>query len=192
MGLAALISSLATSNSASSVLQLFTSAQNQTGSAQGLSSPTASNGTKFDRSFVLIQNEFGWNGTSGGPLITVTKGDRVQITIINAGRMVHNFGIARVSKVTENLLDQISNARATNKIENMSYTQLSAMPCPGCQPVYSQAHIDKFMSPLSQQTVFFKASESGNFKYFCMVRGHLWLGMIGNLVIQDRNQGGPL
>ena len=28
-----------------------------------------------DRKFVLIQHEFGWNGTTGGPPIVVDKGD---------------------------------------------------------------------------------------------------------------------
>jgi len=76
------------------------------------------------------------------------------------------------------------------KIGNMSYNELSAMPCPGCQFVYSQAHVDAFMPPLTQQVVVFKATEAGNFKYFCMVRGHLWLGMIGSFNVQDRTNAG--
>ena len=29
------------------------------------------------------------------------------------------------------------------------------------------------------------SNEAGNFKYFCQVRGHLWLGMVGDLTVQD-------
>jgi uncharacterized cupredoxin-like copper-binding protein len=53
--------------------------------------------------------------------------------------------------------------------------------------------VDAFMPPLSQQVIVFKATEAGNFKYFCMVRGHLWLGMVGNLNVQDKGGvGGEL
>jgi plastocyanin len=41
------------------------------------------------------------------------------------------------------------------------------------------------MQPDTQQVTTFTANEAGNFKYFCMVRGHLWLGMIGDLTVQD-------
>ncbi|MGG6460956.1 MAG: hypothetical protein ACM3JQ_05975 [Candidatus Eiseniibacteriota bacterium] len=181
MALAALITFFSSLHSASPLVQLV---PNQT---NPYSSPN-SKGEKVDRTFVLVQNEFGWNGTSGGPTITVTKGDVLQITIINAGNMVHNFGIAKISRVTQSLLKNTSELPVKDRIGNLSYNELSAMPCPGCQSVYSQAHIDAFMPPLSQQVIVFKATEAGNFKYFCMVRGHLWLGMIGDLNVQDRNQ----
>jgi plastocyanin len=41
------------------------------------------------------------------------------------------------------------------------------------------------MQPDTQQVTTFTANEAGNFKYFCMVRGHLWLGMIGDLTVQN-------
>lgn len=177
MALAAAISYFSSSHSASPIIQTFPQV-------------TKSVQSKVDRSIVLVQNEFGWNGTSGGPTITITKGDTVRITIINAGNMAHNFGIAKISTETENLLKKVTGIPANSKLGNLSYSELSAMPCPGCQPVYSGAHIDAFMPPLTQQVIFFKATEAGNFKYFCMVRGHLWLGMIGSLVVQSPSQLG--
>jgi uncharacterized cupredoxin-like copper-binding protein len=186
MALAAVITFFSSFHSASPLVQ---SVPNQTNPY----SPPNSKGEEVDRYFVLVQNEFGWNGTSGGPTITVTKGDVLQITIINAGNMVHNFGIAKISKATQSLLKNTSELPVKDRIENLSYNELSAMPCPGCQPVYSQAHVDAFMPPLSQQVIVFKATEAGNFKYFCMVRGHLWLGMVGNLNVQDKGGvGGEL
>lgn len=53
----------------------------------------------IDKRFVLVQYDFGWNGTIGGPTIKVNKGDVVQITIINAGMMAHNFAIADFSQL---------------------------------------------------------------------------------------------
>lgn len=190
MALAAIITFFSSFYSASPFIHLL-STDSKNVQPNSYSAPN-SDREKVDRTFVLIQNEFGWNGTSGGPTITVTKGDVVRITIINAGNMVHNFGIAKISKLTQGLLDNASKHAITGKLGNLSYNQLSAMPCPGCQFVYAQAHIDAFMPPLSQQAIQFKATDSGNFNYFCMVRGHLWLGMIGNLNVQDRTQGGPV
>ena len=62
---------------------------------------------------------------------------------------------------------------------------MAAIPCPGCQAVFEEGHVKIFMQPGTQQVVTFTASQTGNFKYFCMVRGHLWLGMIGDLIVRD-------
>jgi FtsP/CotA-like multicopper oxidase with cupredoxin domain len=145
-----------------------------------------------DRHFVLVQNEFGWNGTNGGPTISVSKGDSVQITIINAGMMVHNFGIAKIPNSTLTLIGNSLGNSVSQKMGQLNYNQLSAMPCPGCEPVFSSAQIKFFMQPLSQQVISFNATEAGVFKYFCMVRGHLWLGMMGTLIVDDNNREGGL
>ena len=139
----------------------------------------------IDKKFVLIQKDFGWNGTSGGPAIVVSKGDVVQVTIINAGRMAHNFGIAKVSEKTLTILNQINNMSLPNRVNHIPYDVMAAMPCPDCHPFFQQGHIESFMQPDTQQVTTFTANEAGNFKYFCQVRGHLWLGMIGDLTVQD-------
>ena len=138
-----------------------------------------------DKKFILIQKDFGWNGTFGGPPIVVTKGDIIQITIINAGRMSHNFGIAKVSDKTMNLLSQISNMSLSQRVNYIPYNMMAEDPCPDCHPMFEKGHIDFFMQPDTQQVITFTADQVGNFKYFCMVRGHLWLGMIGDLIVQD-------
>lgn len=139
----------------------------------------------IDKKFVLIQKDFGWNGTNGGPPIVVNKGDVVQITVINAGRMAHNFGIAKASEKTLTILNQINNMSLPNRANHIPYDMMAAMPCPDCHPFFEEGHIESFMQPDTQQVTTFTANEAGNFKYFCMVRGHLWLGMIGDLTVQD-------
>ena len=139
----------------------------------------------IDKKFVLIQKDFGWNGTNGGPVIVVNKGDVVQITIINAGRMAHNFGIAKVSGKTMDILNQIGNMPLPDRANNIPYNVMADMPCPDCHPFFQEGQIERFMQPDTQQVTTFTANEAGDFKYFCMVRGHLWLGMIGDLTVQD-------
>lgn len=141
--------------------------------------------SNIDRKFVLIQKDFGWNGTNFGPTIEVTKGDVVQIVIINAGTMSHNFGIAKISSHTLNLLNQTTPIPTPEKLTHVSYDDLSANPCPECKPIFEQGHIKTFLKPLSQQVVTFTANEAGEFKYFCMVRSHLWLGMFGDFIVKE-------
>jgi plastocyanin len=138
-----------------------------------------------DRKFVLIQHEFGWNGTTGGPPIVVDKGDVVHITIINGGLMAHNFGIAKLSQQSLDIMKDTKNMSLPDRVKHIPYNVMAAIPCPGCQPVFEEGHVKIFMQPGTQQVVTFTASQTGNFKYFCMVRGHLWLGMIGDLIVRN-------
>jgi FtsP/CotA-like multicopper oxidase with cupredoxin domain len=154
-------------------------------SSAALAQKNQSHSQHIDKKFVLIQKDFGWNGTSGGPPIVVSKGDVVQVTVINAGRMAHNFGIAKVSEKTLTILNQINNMSLPNRANYIPYDVMAAMPCPDCHPFFQQGHIESFMQPDTQQVTTFTANEAGNFKYFCQVRGHLWLGMIGDLIVQD-------
>ena len=138
-----------------------------------------------DRKFVLIQHEFGWNGTTGGPPIVVDKGNVVHITIINGGLMAHNFGIAKLSQQSLDIMKETKNMSLPDRAKHIPYNVMAVIPCPGCQPVFEEGHVITFMQPGTQQVVTFTASQTGNFKYFCMVRGHLWLGMIGDLIVRD-------
>jgi uncharacterized cupredoxin-like copper-binding protein len=155
--------------------------------AQKQSSPTQ----HIDKRFVLIQNDFGWNGTTGGPPIVVNKGEVVQITVINAGRMAHNFGIGQPSQQTIDIMKQTQNMPLPDRVRYIPYNTMAAMPCPGCHPLFEQAHIKQFMQPDTQQVTTFSANQAGNFKYFCMVRGHIWLGMVGDLIVQDNASNSP-
>jgi len=141
----------------------------------------------IDKKFVLVQHDFGWNGTIGGPTITVNKGDVIQLTIINAGMMAHNFGIANFSQQTLDLLQKTMKMPLTDRVRYLPYNVMAVMPCPGCQPKFQEGEIDAFMLPATQQVTTFKATQVGNFKYFCQVRGHLWLGMIGDLDVIDKS-----
>ncbi len=139
----------------------------------------------IDKRFILVQHDFGWNGTVGGPTIKVNKGDVVQITIINAGMMAHNFGIAQLSQRTLDLLQKTMNMPLPDRVRYLPYNVMAVMPCPGCQPKFQEGQIDAFMQPDTQQVTTFRATQEGHFKYFCQVRGHLWLGMIGDLDVID-------
>ncbi|MDQ6668025.1 MAG: hypothetical protein M3Y53_07345 [Thermoproteota archaeon] len=142
----------------------------------------------IDKRFVLVQHDFGWNGTSGGPTITVNKGDVVQIVVINAGQMAHNFGMGQPSKYAMTIMKDTKNLSLPDRMKHIPYNVMAELPCPGCQPKFEEGHIKTFMRPDTQQVTTFKATEPGNFKYFCMVRGHIWLGMVGDLVVLDNNR----
>lgn len=152
-------------------------------SAQVPSTSNANTNQHIDKRFVLVQHDFGWNGTFGGPPIRVSKGDVVQITIINAGMMTHNFGIAAFSQQSLALLQKSVSMPLPDRVRYLPYNVMAAKPCPGCQPVFQGGQIDQFMQPDTQQVVTFTASQAGQFKYFCQVRGHLWLGMIGDFIV---------
>ena len=73
----------------------------------------------------------------------------------------------------------------SERVQKIPYSVMAAMPCPGCQPQFKEGQINQFMNPDTQMVTTFRANEAGNYKYFCMVRGHIWLGMIGELDVVD-------
>lgn len=156
-----------------------------TATAQQSSSLQNFPATNDFKRILLIQQDFGWNGTYGGPPILLNKGDKVQLLVINRGHMAHNFGIALIP---QQVLDQINsqdNIPLDQRIGHIPYNTMAAMPCPGCQDEFENGHINQFIEPGTQQVSSFVADKAGNFKYFCMVRGHLWLGMIGDLIVRE-------
>lgn len=140
---------------------------------------------KIDSDLVLVANDFGWNGSTSGPVIRITKGETVRLTVINAGKMAHNFGIAEVPQDTQKLLDSLNGVALPDRLGKVSYQQMSAEPCPGCKVVLPGAHIMRYIMPGEQQAVTFTADSAGSFKYFCMVRGHLWLGMNSDFLVES-------
>ncbi len=134
---------------------------------------------------ILIQQDFGWNGTNGGPPIIVDKGDLVQLVVINRGHMAHNFGMGVLSKPVTDLIDKENNVPIDQRLKYIPYSMMSAMPCPGCKAEFKEGHVDLFMEPGTQKVTTFVADTAGHFKYYCMVRGHLWLGMIGDLIVRE-------
>jgi FtsP/CotA-like multicopper oxidase with cupredoxin domain len=177
---------LAMGVSQSSQIQLSTKKLFVTPLLQPVQVPPNTN-EHIDKRFVLVQYDFGWNGTIGGPTIKVNKGDVVQITIINAGMMAHNFGIADFSQQTLDLLQKTMNMPLPDRVRYLPYNVMAVMPCPGCQLKFQEGQIDAFMQPATQQVTTFRATEVGHFKYFCQVRGHLWLGMVGDFDVVDTN-----
>ncbi len=139
------------------------------------------------KEFILIQDEFGFNGSNSGPPIVVNKGNIVKISIINAGAMAHTFGMGTPSNFTMSLMKNISGLSDSKKIQSIPYDVMAKMPCPGCDPMFEKGHVKAFINPGKMVETTFNASESGNFKYFCMVRGHLWLGMNGDLIVNEIN-----
>ena len=149
--------------------------------AEGQSSNNDS--SNIDKKFVLIQHNFGWNGSNLGPPIIVSKGDKVQITVINAGEMAHNFGIAKFSDKANSLLTKLLETPRQDRLYKVPYNMISETPFPDSKPIFKEGHIESFMHPQTQKVITFTANEKGHFKYFCMVRGHLWLGMVGDLIV---------
>jgi FtsP/CotA-like multicopper oxidase with cupredoxin domain len=179
--------SISQSSSINVYLNLFPAEEKKSIPTVNAISSDINKNTNIDRKFVLIQKDFGWNGTNFGPTIEVSKGNVVQIVIINAGTMSHNFGIAKISPHTLNLLNQTTPIPTPEKLTHISYDELSANPCPECKPIFEKGHIETFLKPLSQQVVTFTANEAGEFKYFCEVRGHIWLGMFGDFIVKENS-----
>ncbi len=102
--------------------------------------------------------------------------------------MAHNFGIGSFPKHVIELINKEQSVALENRLEHISYNNMSAMPCPGCQEEFKSAHVNVFMEPGTQQTSTFVADKAGHFKYYCMVRGHLWLGMFGDLIVKDTGE----
>lgn len=150
--------------------------------------PVISDGKNVNtKTFTLVMDEFGFNGSSSGPVIEVNKGDQVKINLINAGAMSHTFGMGKPSNFTMSLMKNISGLKNDEKIRHISYDTLEKMPCPGCQPKFEEGHVKSFIRPGQMAVTSFNASEAGDFKYFCMVRGHLWMGMNGDFSVNDVN-----
>ncbi|MDQ6723260.1 MAG: hypothetical protein M3Z01_03225 [Thermoproteota archaeon] len=139
------------------------------------------------KAFTLVQDEFGFNGSTPGPSIQVNKGDIVKISIINDGAMYHNFGIGKPSNFTMALMKNISGLSYSEKIQKIPYDVLAKLPCPGCSPKFEKGHVKEFIKPGELVVTTFNASDSGKFKYFCMVRGHIWLGMNGDFIVNEIN-----
>jgi uncharacterized cupredoxin-like copper-binding protein len=99
--------------------------------------------------------------------------------------MAHNFGIAKLSKQSLDLIKKTNNESLTSRVKNIPYLDLSAIPCPGCVQKFAKGQINSFILPGERAQITFLAQEAGNFKYFCMVRGHLWLGMMGDFIVHD-------
>jgi uncharacterized cupredoxin-like copper-binding protein len=144
---------------------------------------------KPDREFILVAKDFGWNGSQNGPVIKVTKGDVVRLTVSNAGQMAHNFGIAKMSSRATELMEETKDMPLPDRVSHIPYQDMAKMPCPDCQKKFDEGHIEFFLKPGNQHTVTFTANESGQFEYFCMVRGHIWLGMIGDFIVDEPASG---
>lgn len=153
--------------------------------SSGLTTSSLNSAQDTHKQIVLIQQDFGWNGTSEGPSIVVDKGDKVQIVIINRGFMAHNFGIASIPQDIQTILDKEKNMSLEQRLSDISYNIMSPIPCPGCKPYFEEGHINIYMKPGTQQITNFVADKAGEFKYFCMVRGHIWLGMLGDFIVRD-------
>ena len=98
--------------------------------------------------------------------------------------MAHNFGIGELSEQVMNLINKESNIPLNQRLKFIPYNMMAAIPCPGCRKI-KEGHINLFMEPGTQQVTKFTADKAGHFKYYCMVRGHLWLGMIGDLIVRE-------
>jgi plastocyanin len=161
----------------------------QASAQQGQQQSGSSASTHLDKRFILVAHDFGFNGTTGGPAIQVNKGDIVQITFINAGHMAHNFGMAKLSARTSEIMNKTTDVPLDERANSIPYDVMGVMPCPDCQKKFDEGHIETFILPDHQASSTFTANEAGHFKYFCMVRGHIWMGMIGDLIVVNSPSG---
>ena len=101
--------------------------------------------TKIDKKLVLILHEYDFNGTVGGPTISLNKGDTVQTTLISAGYMAHNFGIATFSKQSLDFIRKTNEQPLTERMINIPYEVMAAIPRPGCVLKFAKSHINSFI-----------------------------------------------
>ncbi len=92
--------------------------------------------------------------TSPGPTLTFKVGDVVNMTLLNVGKMGHNWALTTANQTSASVL---FNARIAS----------------GNVPIQSN----------QMGFVIFKITQSGNFYYICQVPGHVQVGMWGNVVI---------
>lgn len=109
------------------------------------------NTTKFG--FGLNAN----NITSPGPTLTFKVNDIVNITVIDVGKMPHNWAIVSTNK---------SNAAVLFKAQVAS----------GQNP----------LSPGARDQDIFSINQAGNFYYICQVPGHIALGMWGRVIVNSQ------
>jgi plastocyanin len=91
---------------------------------------------------------------SPGPTLTFKVGDVANVTLVNAGKMAHNWAIVGANQSDASVL---FGARIASNSSPLEANQASS--------------------------VIFTASQAGNFYYKCQVDAHLQLGMWGSVVI---------
>ncbi|MGE5532891.1 MAG: plastocyanin/azurin family copper-binding protein, partial [Bacillota bacterium] len=92
--------------------------------------------------------------TSPGPTLTLISGQKVTVTLQNAGANPHNFAIVSTKSSTSNVLWSSAIKSADNPL-----------------------------SPGSSASVTFTVGDPGNYYYICQVDGHVNLGMWGNVIV---------
>ena len=91
--------------------------------------------------------------TSPGPTLTFKVGDVVNMTLINIGKMPHDWALVNANQTSASVL---FNARIAS----------STVP----------------LEPNQTGSVIFTVTKSGNFYYICQVPGHVQLGMWGSVI----------
>ena len=99
------------------------------------------------------------NLTSPGPTLNFTVGDSVNMTVINVGTMPHAWAMATQANAS---LPSLFNASIAS----------------GSNPLAVNA----------SGSVTFNVTQAGNFSYFCLVPGHIALGMTGTVIVSAQNQ----
>jgi len=92
--------------------------------------------------------------TSPGPTLTFKVGDMVNMTLVNAGSMSHNWALVTTNQTSGSVL-------------------FGAKIASGSAPVEAN----------QSGSVIFTVTKAGNFYYICQVQGHVQAGMWGNVVI---------
>ena len=92
--------------------------------------------------------------TSPGPTLMFKVGDVVNMTLIDAGKMSHNWALVTTNQTSASVL-------------------FGAMIDSGSIPLSSN----------ESASVIFRVAKAGNYFYICQVAGHVQLGMWGSVII---------
>ncbi|HTY75121.1 MAG TPA: cupredoxin domain-containing protein [Candidatus Nanoarchaeia archaeon] len=92
--------------------------------------------------------------TSPGPTLTFKVGDVVNLTLVNAGMMPHDWAIVETNETSGSVLFGAQVASANLPVETNQ-----------------------------SESVVFTVGQAGSFVYICQIPGHLQVGMWGNVVV---------
>lgn len=131
------------------------------------------------RSFTLIAMDYGYNGIRGGPAIAVNVGDTVEVTLINKGKVTHEFIV--ISRDT---------LRKVVKAEDFERDEFEEVIGEPLTPVFEGAAI-LGLEPGETKTIRFVPDQPGMYVYACFEdeprgRLHIYNQMWGEFTVVPR------
>lgn len=143
------------------------------------------------REFTIRMQEFGYNGSSTGPTITVKAGDTVRIHVANAGGLGHEFMVVANKddsiKMMKNIADKLV-AQGLNKTDALEQFEIEheEIMMSG-MAAFSGAVVH--LEPRENKTIEFVANQPGTYWYICLEAGgtfpktHAEMDMYGQFLV---------